>query len=515
MSVADIILKNTNVITMNPLKPVTHMVALGAGRVLFTGDETAIGDFSGANTRVIDLGGKTVLPGFNDAHCHLFSFIRKLLSLDVSPGRVQSIKDLRQLIKQEAKITPKDSWISATGFSDFHVEERRYPSRWELDEVAPNHPVVLAHAGLHVCVLNSLALSLAGISRETPPSKGALIERETITGEPNGVLHEMLGYIREKVMPPLSEAEITRGMSLASQHFLASGITSLQDATIVNDPKRWLTLREVKDNGIFIPRLYMMFGHEHINSFQEMGLGYGSGDDELRLGGVKIIITESTGSLYPEPAELNEMVLSALRAGFPVALHAAQRGCVNAAITALEYAKRKSPDIKLRQRIEHLTICPPELLRRLKKIKPVVVVQPGFIYYGGDRYLATMPETDKSYLFRFGSLLDGNLTLAASSDAPITPPNPMLALYAALTRKTRTGRDILPAEAVSPVEALKMYTLNAAYASNEENIKGTIAPGKLADMVVLSGNPLKSSPEEIRDIRVEMTIARGKVVWEG
>ncbi|MFH0847134.1 MAG: amidohydrolase [Chloroflexota bacterium] len=514
MSIADIILKNANVITMNPLKPRASTVATGEGRILFVGNDSGASDFRGAKTSVIDLSGKTVLPGFNDAHCHLFSFIRKLMSLDVSPEKVKSIVEVKALIRREAESTPRGRWISATDFSDFYVNEKRYPTRRELDEVSPDHPVVVAHTGLHVCVLNSLAFRLAGIGKNTPAPPGALIERDA-TGEPTGVLHEMLGYIREKVIPPLSENEIERGMSLASAHFLALGITSVQDATVVNDPARWQILNSVKDKGIFVPRLFMMFGYEHIGSFREMRLTYGSGDEGLRLGGVKIILTESTGTLYPEPGELDQMVTTALEADFPVALHAAQRECVSAAITALEHAREKSPDFKPRQRIEHLTVCPPDLLERLKKLKPVVAIQPGFIYHSGDRYLSRTPEADKPYLFRFKSLIDGDITLAASSDTPVSPADPGLVLYGALTRKTRTGEDILPIEKVSTAEALRMYTVNAAYASGEEEIKGTIAPGRLADMVVLNHNPFDASPEEIKALKVDMTIAGGKVVWGG
>ncbi len=513
MPVADIILVNAGVITMDEKNPSAGMVAIKGNKILFAGEKESGSDFIGTETRVIDCSGMTVLPGFNDAHIHLFSFIRKLMSLDLSPEKVKCIADIKALIKHHVEITSLGSWISGTDFSDFYLAERRYPSRWELDEVAPVHPVVLSHAGLHTCVLNSLALRLARIDKKTPAPKGTLIEKDE-TGEPTGVLHEMLGYIREKVMPPFTKAELEKGMKLASEHFVSQGITSVQDATVVNDIKRWQLLKRIKDGNKFIPRIYMMFGPEHLDDFYDLGLSFFSGDSDLRLGGMKILVTERTGKVYPEQRALNKEVKHAARAGFPVAIHAAQSKCVDRAATALEYVRVKVPEFKLRQRIEHCSICLPGSLEKLKKTKPVIAVQPAFIHYGGDRYLARATDEEKPFIYPYRSLLNAGLMLAASTDSPIVPDTPMITIQAALTRKTKNGSVILPQEALTVEEVLRMYAVNAAYASSEENMKGTISPGKLADLVVLDRNPLTTPAEEIRDIKVRMTIAGGRVVFE-
>lgn len=512
MSVADIILKNANVVTLDRAKPAASLIVVKGDKIWHVGAQSDESDFTGRTTRVIDGEAGTVLPAFNDAHVHLFSFLRKLVSLDLSPSQVSSVADIKAKIRHEAGLTPRGKWISGTDFSDFYLAEKRYPTRWDLDEVAKENPVVLSHAGLHVCVLNSYALRLAGINREAAAPKGCLIERDG-RGEPTGVLHEMLGFIREKVMTPLTEAEIERGMQLLSSHFISQGVTSLQDATVVNDLRRFKIFRRLKESGKLLPRLSMMFGLEGLEAFREAGLAYLSGDSLLRLGGVKILVTESTGGVYPPPDELNEMVIRAAKAGFPTAIHAAQSRCVAEAVNVLEHLKKHLPGIKLRQRIEHLSICPPALLERLRDLKPTVAVQPAFIF-GGDRYLAQTPEEEKPYIFRFSSLLKSGLTLAGSSDSPIAPDNPMFAIGEAMTRKTRGGNTLLSDESLKAEDGLRMYTQGAAYASSEEDVKGTVSPGKLADLVLLDKDPLGAPAEEVKDIKVRMTILGGKVVFE-
>jgi predicted amidohydrolase YtcJ len=340
------------------------------------------------------------------------------------------------------------------------------------------------------------------------------MDRELGSGEPSGLLFEMLGYIREKVMPPLSEAEITEGITLANQHYLSQGITSLQDVTVVNDFRRWQSYRRFKDTGQLKSRVYMMSGRETLGRFQEAGLTFGAGDSHLRLGGVKILPNEATGQLYPPQPELNQQVLDIHRAGFQVAIHAIQESMVAAANTALEYAQGQLPQAGRRHRIEHCSECPPGLLGRLKRLRAMVVTQPPFLYYSGERYLVTVPTRQLRWLYRFKSFLDSGLVVAAGSDSPIVPDNPLMGIYAAVTRQAESGQPLLPEECISASQALAMYTINAAYVSFEEGIKGSITPGKLADLVLLSDDPTRVPPEQIKEVKVEMTIIGGEVVWE-
>ncbi|MFC2002651.1 amidohydrolase [Chloroflexota bacterium] len=511
---ADLILKSANVITMEPGQPRAQLVAIKGDKVLLVAGNEELERVKGVKTRVIDCQDKTVVPGFNDAHCHIFSFIRKLLSMDLSPSSVSSISDIKAAIRQQAQNTPPGGWLTGTDYNEFYLAEKRHPTRWDMDEVAPGHPVVLVHRSLHACVLNSLALSLAGITTETPDSPGGLIDRDLNTGEPTGLLFEMLGYIREKVVPPLSEKEMLQGINLASRHYLSLGITSLQDATVVNDFARWQTLCRLKETGKLKSRVYMMFGAEALPHLQEQGLTFGSGDSQLRLGAVKIMLNEATGQLQPPQSELNRWTLSAHRAGFQIAIHAVEESEVEAAISTLEYIGSQLDQAGQRHRVEHCSQCPPELLERLRQLQAVVVTQPPFVYYSGERYLATLPASQLQWLYRIKSFHQSGLIVAGSSDCPVVPANPLVGIYAAVTRRAESGQLALPQEGIFASQALAMYTINAAYAAFEEGIKGSLALGKLADMVVLSNDPVKSLPERIKDIRVEMTIIGGKVVWE-
>ena len=511
---ADLILKNANVITMNPACPAAELVAIKGNRILLVATSEGMEPVRGARTKIIDCHGKTVVPGFNDAHCHVFSFIRKRRSLDLSPSSVRSIADIKVAIRRQVQSLSPGSWLLGDGYNEFYLAEKRHPNRRDLDEAAPHHPVVLAHRSLHACVLNSLALSLAGITRETPEPPGALIERDLDTGEPSGLLFEMLGYIRERVVPPLSEEELAEGIALANQHYLSMGITSLQEASATNDLARWQTLRRFKESGKLKSRVSMMFGIDALSRFQEAGLAFGSGDSQLRLGGVKLMLNETAGQLPPSLPELNQQALDAHRAGFQLAIHCIEPSTVEAAIAALEYISGRSSLAGRRHRLEHCSECPPRLLKRLSRLKAVVVTQPPFIYYSGERYLATLSPTELRWLYRLKSFLDGGLVVAASSDSPVVPDNPLVGIYGAVTRRAESGQPVLPRECILAQQALAMYTVNAAYASFEEGIKGSIAPGKLADIVVLSDDPLKLPPERLKDIRVEMTIIDGKVEWE-
>jgi predicted amidohydrolase YtcJ len=510
---ADLVLYNANVLTMNHRQSCAELVAAKDGRIIHVGKNDELGRFRGVG-KLINCEGMTVIPGFNDAHTHVLSYASNLLSMDCNPAAVKSIADIQNRIRQQARRVPPGTWINGSGYNEFYLAERRHPSRHDLDQVASYHPVKLTHRSMHACVLNSLAMSLAGISIETSDPPGGLIDRELGTGEPSGLLFGMNSYINEKVIPPLTEAEISRGIKLVNSKFLSLGITSLQDATVRNGYEQWQFFHGLKERGELLPRVGMMFGFDVLADFTERGFCYGYGDNGLRLGAVKIAPDETRGYLNPPQQELNEMVLQAHQAGFQVAIHAVEEGTVEAAIVALEYCLRKSSRTDHRHRLEHCSVCPPKLLRRLKSLKAVVVTQPAFIYYSGERYLKEVAEEQICWLYRTKSFLKNGLKPAASSDCPVVPPDPLMGIYAAVTRKAENGQVLLPEETISPREALGLYTAAGAYASFEEHLKGSIEVGKLADMVVLSTDPTNVPPDEIEELSVEKTIIDGKIVWE-
>ena len=517
MPKADLILKNADVITVDQKLPKVEFVAVKSDKIIFAGLKEQIKEFTGPNTKIIDCAGKTLVPGFNDAHCHIFSLLRKLTGIDLSPPKIKSIDDIKAVIKVKADNTPPGQWITGTDYNEFYLAEKRHPTRWEIDEVAPNNPVILAHQSLHGCVLNSMALALAGINIETAELPGTMIDRDvTRGGEPNGFLAEILGYLREHILPPISCSELHTGTKLANVQYLSQGLTSLQDATFVNDLKRWQHYRHFQDEGLLKSRVYMMIGIETSKEFQNEGFGFGAGDEHLRLGAVKIVPSMISGKIHPSQEELNSLALRMHQAGFQLAIHGVQTELVDAIIRTYEYLQRNVPDFSARRhRIEHCSECPPQLMERLKKLNVVVVTHPSFTYYSGDRYLATVPENVIPWLYRIGTMVKSGLAVAGASDSPIVPNSPLMGIYGSVTRNTSSGKILNLDERLTVNQVLALYTINAAYASHEEKIKGSITPGKLADMVILSKNPTLVPPEEIKDIKVQMTIIGGKVVWEG
>jgi len=511
---ADLILTNANVITCEPGGLRAGAIAIKGDKILAIGTGPEMVQFKSDGTRVIDCGGKTLIPGFNDAHCHLFPLVRKLFSLDLSPEAVGSIKDIKEVIRRKAWTIPQSRWISGTDYNEFYLTERRHPNRWDLDEAAPRHPVILNHRSLHAAVLNSLALDLVGINSETEEPPGGVIDRDIVTGEPNGILYEMGEFLRARIPSSISDEEMERGISEISRQFIAHGITSLGEASVSNDLAQWGAYLKLKKTGKLKSRIYMMVGLEALNEFKKANLATGSGDNELKVGSLKIVLSEATGRLNYSWQELNQMVLEASRAGFQVAIHAVERSSFEAAVTALEDTQAQHPEFKMLHRIEHGSECSPEIRSRLIDLHAAVVSQPPFIYYSGERYLSQVPSGVQQWLYPFKSLLDAGIIVAGSSDAPVVPFDPLMGIYAAISRRTESGRTVSSGEAVSVGQALGMYTLNAARASLEENIKGSLAPGKLADIVALSADPIRSSPEMIKSIQVEMTIIGGEVVYE-
>jgi predicted amidohydrolase YtcJ len=510
---ADLILHNANVLTMNPRQPRAELVAMGAGEIVWVGSSGELDLFTG-RPKLIDCEGKTVVPGFNDAHAHVFAYASMLVSIDVSPASVASIADICGKIKQEAAAVPRGTWLRANGYNEFYLRERRHPTRRDLDEAAPHHPVKLTHRSLHACVLNSLALSIAGITVETPDPPGGLVDRELETGEPSGVLFGMNSYINEQVMPPLTEDELRQGLRLADRSFISSGITSIQDATVRNGLAQWSSFLKMKQEGKLSPRITMMVGSHALQEMRDANFRPGFGDDWLRLGPVKIVLDETGGRLNPTQEELNEVVLASDKAGFQVAMHAVEEGTVEAAAGALEHCLRASPRLDPRHRVEHCSVCTPGLLKRLQDVGALVVTQPAFIYHSGERYLNEVPGPQLPWLYRVRSFVEGRLRPAASSDCPVVPCNPLVGIYAAVTRRAESGQVLSPNEAVAAGDALRMYTLGGACASFEEQGKGSVESGKLADIAVLSADPTAVEPEAIREIQVEKTVIGGEVVWE-
>ena len=514
---ADLVLTNARVLTMRRGAIESGYVAVRGDRIVGLGGIEGVKRLKGPRTREMDCQGMALLPGFNDAHCHLMALASSLRGVGCRRDKVSSIAQIAQAIRQRATETPPGRWIRAFGYDEFYLAEKRHPTRWDLDRAAPFHPVRLDHRTGHATVLNSCALELLDISRDNPDPADGIIDREEATREPTGLLFEMGGYLSRAIevrWPHHSEQATLKGFSRVNSLLLSRGITSVQDASPGNDPKRWQTFRKLKDEGSFTPRITLMVGGLHLQSFLDLGLAPGCGDAGLRLGAVKHMLSMATGALQPPREELMEITLRAHKNGFQLAFHAVEEEAVQAAADALCYASTSSPPRRLRHRIEHCSECPPEVLEKVRSSGALVVTQPGFVYDNGEKYQSTVEEGLLPHLYPLASLARAGIALSAGSDAPVTPPDPLLSIYAAVTRKTRSGSILSPCQALSAKAALTMHTFRAAHASLEEDVKGSIAVGKLADLVLVDQDPLVVEPEGIKDIGVGMTMVGGEVVWQ-
>ena len=511
---SDLYITNALIVTMDPDFPRADTLAIKDGRILAVGAEDKLKGLINSSTEVVDLQGKTVLPGFIDAHLHLRALAESLVTLNISPeSGVSSIAHIQERIQQESLRHPPGTWIRAGGYDETYLDEQRDPNRRDLDAAAPDHPVKLTHRSGHAQVLNTRALKLLNITIETPDPPGGLMERDLETGEPTGVFYGQ-GDFLSSLIPPLDKGQLDQGVKLANQELVKAGITSFQDASSRNDLERWLSFEGWKANGFLDCRVVMMLGWKGFEEYQSDQFPVLKDKNQLKPGGVKIVLDETTGKLFPTQNDLKEIVLSVHKAGQQAAIHALEETAIEAACSAIELAQRIYPRKDLRHRIEHCSVCPPALSERIASLGAMVVSNPAFIYFSGERYLKTVDPSQLKYLYPFGSLIKTGVSLAAGSDAPIAPVNPLAGIYGAVTRKAKNGRIVLEKEKIGVYEAVAAYTRMAARSSFDEQQKGMIAPGKLADLVVLSDNPFTVPEEAIKDIKVEMTIIGGKIVYK-
>lgn len=527
---ADLLLVNAQVITLDPALPRAAAVAIAGDTVLAVGSYADLRQFRHSRTEIIDCRGHTLIPGLNDAHCHLLATAAALTGIDCRPPSVNSIAALQQALRRRAAATPPGQWLRGYGLEPAALTERRYPTRWELDAVVPCHPVRLEHRSGHAAVLNSPALDLAGIDAATPDPPDGIIRRDETTGEPNGILLEMSPWLRNKLGNTRSPAELSESVTRLSQKLLSYGITSVQDAGPHNSPSHWQTFQSLTQSGHFQPRITMMSGASNLNLFAHAGLSWGRGDDRLRLGHAKIMLTLTTGALLPGPEELAELVSSAHSLGFPVAIHAVEQEAVAAVVNlpALSHPVPTAPTPGIpavlslpipRNRLEHCAECPPQLLPQLRRSGLTVVTQPGFIYWRGESYREQVSPELLPHLYPIAALSQAGISLAFGSDAPVIDPSPWPALYSALTRRAAAGRALpfAPSAAHQPgltlESALRAYTQGGAWAEGTEARKGIIRPGMLADLALVDTDLPQAGAAAIKNTQARLTLIGGQVTW--
>ena len=517
-----LVLINANVLTMQRSRPRAEAVALLGERIAAVGSNADISRIISPETEVIDCHGLTLLPGFNDAHCHIPGLARRLQDLDCSPPRASSMPALLGLVRQRAESSPAGSWVRGYGYDDLRMAERRHPNRWELDAAAPSHPVWLEHRSGHASALNSRALELAGIHRETPDPPGGIIERDTATGEPTGTLFEMQSFLRLRLGNLRSSQEFEDGMREAGQLLSAYGITSVQDAGADNGLDRWRTFQRLQAGGMLSCRMTMFAGVEKLEEFAGAVLRFGAGDNHLRLGHAKIMLTMTSGGLHPSLSELARLVDEAHRRGFPVAVHCIEEEAIELAANVLASHPHPNPPpegegMMGADRIEHCAEGTPTLVDAIRQSGVAVVTNPGFLYHNGGSYRENVDTRLLPHLYPSGALHRSGVAVAFGSDTPVVDPNPWPAIYSAVTRCDSNGIPLsvedTGCQTVSVEEALRMYTSGSAEAEGTSGVKGSIAPGNLADMALVDADPLSVKTEDLPFVTAVMTIVGGAFVW--
>ena len=532
----DLLLENAKVLTLEPSQPRAEAVAISGETIVAVGPQADVAPLTGAGTRRVDCQGMTLLPGFIDAHCHLFAAAAALQGLDCGPGTVSSIAELQRVIRQNVEATPPERWVRGFGYDHLALKERRHPTRWDLDSAAPHHPVRLDHRTGHATVMNSRGLALAGIHRDTSDPVDGVIDRDDATGQPSGLLLEMSGFLRNRLGRLRPDDEFEESISRLDQKLLSYGITSVQDAGPNNDLARWAGFGSLQASGRLTCRVNMMAGAAHLEEFLADGCSYNYGDHRLRLGHAKVMLTLTTGALQPDLESLDQIVKRAHEAGFPVAMHAVEREAVAAAARVFaenpleptskslpsSAGRERSSDSSLKDRIEHCAECPPSLLALVGRSGATVVTQPGFVFWNGDQYRERVDPSMQGYLYPVHALVRRGVKVAFGSDSPVIDPNPWPAIYSAVTWATRSGQVLDPAgpgesattQGVSVESALRMHTVAGARAEGSQILKGTIRRGKLADLVLLDNDPTAVEPWRLKDICPILTVVGGKVVWE-
>ena len=476
-------------------------IAIADGAITAVGNSVEVMRLAGADTEVIDCGGRAIVPGIVDAHCHLFATASALNGADCRPAAAPDVATIVRILREAA--SRGDGWVRGHGYDDSPVGLGRHLSRHDLDIVTTDRPVRVEHRSGHACVLNSLGLATAGIGRDTPDPPGGVIHRDC-RGEPTGLLMEMNGWLRERTGGSNASDvhEFRTALWELGQQLLGYGITAVTDAGPENGIQRWQTFTEIVEAGVLPQRVTMMAGCAHLKEMHDAGLRYGDtvGGEMLMVGHAKIMLTASSGRLHPHPEKLSETVTMAHGMGYPVAIHAVERDAVVAA--ALTLTDHPSPVGQ--DRIEHCGECPPDVAELVARSGALVATNTGFLHYDGERYRRTVSDELLPHLYPTGALTALGIPIVLTSDAPVVEPNPWASMAGAVSRRTAAGAYLGGVGLPSVADALDMHI-----GSNR------IAPGCPADLAVVEPEPFTTSLVNLPAVRAMLTVVGGRVVWRG
>ncbi len=521
---ADLVIFGGHVLTMNPSQPHAEAVAIREGIIVKVSTKEDISRTIGKKTKVVALkNGETVLPGLIDTHVHIADFGRFLTWLDLRG--VKSIKEMKKIVKKRGQEIPQGKWILGQGWNQTNFGDQQIPNVHDLDEAAPGHPVVLYHQSGCMCAVNSKALELADISKETSAPSGGSIEHDPQTGELTGVLRENAMNLIWKIIPEPNEEEVLAATSLACNKIVEAGITSAH--WIVSSPTEIQIVKRLHAENRLPLRINIIFPANILDQMTYLLPYKDSEDDRLRIGGVKVFADgflaartaalkepysddhTTKGKLVYSQEELGALVAKLHKADMRLIIHAMGDQAIDRVLSTLEKILKESPKKDHRYRIEQASVLNRKLIRRMKKMEVIVGVQPCTI---SSEFLAwsavnRLGQERARWLYPLKTLFKEGIRVCGGSDCPMEQVSPFAGIQAAVTRQ------VFPEEQVTVREALLMYTLNAAYASFDENIKGSIKEGKLADLTVVSSDPRTTPPNQIAKIKAKITIVGGKIVW--
>ena len=541
----DRIFDHGHLLTMDASRPRATALAVLGGRIVAVGDGDELSRHLSAD-RVVSLQGRTVVPGFHDAHNHMPSFGMGLADVPLSSPPVERVDDILRAIKARAAEQPTGTWVIGSGYDQNKLAERRHPTAAELDAVAPDHLVWLRHNSGHMCVVGGRVLDAIHIDGARVP-EGGVVERDA-RGRPTGLLQEQAQALVRALVYPYPHAELVEAIARASDHYLREGLTSVQEAgvgggLVARSPVELSAWQAARRRGRLGVRATLMVAAEALHDLPhaaadgdgfglDLGIHTGLGDAWLRIGAVKVF---SDGSLIGRTAamccdfagepgnrgffqmdveRLRSIIARAHRAGWQVATHAIGDRAVATVLDIYQEALSAHPRADHRHRIEHCGVCRPEDVRRLAALGVIPVPQGRFIGEIGDGMLDALGPERAAWCYRQRSFLDAGLILPGSSDRPVVRGAPLLGIHDMVNQRTAGGRPFNPQEALTPEEAIRCYTLGSARAAFREAELGSLEPGKLADFAVLSDDPTAIPPEGIAGIDVLATVVDGQVAHD-
>lgn len=526
---ADLILQHGHIYTMDRRLPYAEAVAISGNRILAVGTETEIGTLSAPGTRVVDLAGRAVIPGLIDAHVHFGWWAQRRLRIDLRGAT--SVQECVERVAAQVATTRSGEWLRGDGWDRNLWADGSFPNRLALDRVAPEHPVALSSKDGHCLWVNTRALVVLGIGPDTPNPTGGEIVRDPETGMPTGILKEAA---QDLVTDHLPKPDLPTYEALLRQAILEIHRLGITSVHVPEGNEEFAAYQSLRNKGELHLRVYMMLPVQSLDQVVGLGLRTGFGDEMLRVGAIKIFADGALGSrtadmLEPyntEPhncgievtttEELCQLARRANTAGLAVAIHAIGDRANRRTIDVLSEIHAEGLDAGLRNRIEHVQLLAAEDLPRLAACSTIASMQP--IHATSDMEMADRHWGERArYAYAWRSVLDAGGRLAFGSDSPVESINPFWGIHAAVTRRRADGTPVAgwyPQECIRVEEAVHAYTIGAAFAAGEEQIKGSITPGKLADLVVLSNDIFTSESDQIRETKPVMTIFDGCVVFE-